>query len=77
MTRHEQQQLHQQAEALYDQYGKPLEQDHWGEYVVIQGWRALRRHLEMMNRRVTGTRIPYVPITVEIPRGATAGEGIE
>ena len=23
------------AETLYDQYGKPLEQKHWGEYVAI------------------------------------------
>jgi len=30
-----QQRLHGQAEALYELYGKPLEQDHWGEYVVI------------------------------------------
>ena len=24
-----------QSEKLYDQYGKPLEQKHWGEYVAI------------------------------------------
>lgn len=27
--------LMEQSERLYDQYGKPLEQDHWGEYVAI------------------------------------------
>jgi hypothetical protein len=27
--------LHQQADALYDQYGKPLEAAHWGEFIVI------------------------------------------
>lgn len=27
--------LMDQSEKLYDQYGKPLEQDHWGEYVAI------------------------------------------
>ena len=25
----------EQSEKLYDQYGKPLEQAHWGEYVAI------------------------------------------
>lgn len=29
------QQLHQQADALYEQYGKPLEQTHSGQFVVI------------------------------------------
>jgi hypothetical protein len=24
-----------QAQALYKRYGKPLESEHWGEYVVI------------------------------------------
>ena len=24
-----------QSDKLYDHYGKPLEQDHWGEYVAI------------------------------------------
>jgi len=28
-------QLHQQADALYERYGKPLEEDHWGEFIVI------------------------------------------
>jgi hypothetical protein len=32
MTAHD---LHQQADALYDRYGAPLERDHWGEYIVI------------------------------------------
>ena len=27
--------LMEQSEKLYDQYGKPLEQEHWGEYVAI------------------------------------------
>lgn len=27
--------LMDQSDKLYDQYGKPLEQDHWGEYVAI------------------------------------------
>ena len=27
--------LMDQSEALYAQYGKPLEQDHWGKYVAI------------------------------------------
>lgn len=35
MNLKEQQQLHQQADSLYEQYGKPLEAAHWGEYVVI------------------------------------------
>ena len=30
-----QKQLHRQAETLHEQYGKPLEESHWGEYVVI------------------------------------------
>ncbi len=25
----------EQAESLYNQYGKPLEQKHWGEFVAI------------------------------------------
>lgn len=25
----------QQADLLYEHYGKPLESDHWGEYVAI------------------------------------------
>jgi hypothetical protein len=29
------QQLVEQAEKLYEQYGSPLEQKHWGEYVAI------------------------------------------
>jgi hypothetical protein len=29
------QELMDQAERLYEQYGKPLEQEHWGEYVAI------------------------------------------
>ena len=29
------QQLMEQAESLYEQYGRPLEEDHWGEYVAI------------------------------------------
>ena len=29
------QQLMEQADKLYEQYGRPLEQDHWGEYVAI------------------------------------------
>ncbi len=32
---HDRTQLHQQADALYDQYGTPLEAEHRGEYVVI------------------------------------------
>jgi hypothetical protein len=35
MAHQDQQQLRHQADALYEQYGKPLEQHHWGEYVVI------------------------------------------
>ena len=27
--------LMEQSEKLYNQYGKPLEQDHWGEYIAI------------------------------------------
>ena len=34
--------LMEQSEKLYNQYGKPLEQDHWGEYVaVFPGGRTL------------------------------------
>ena len=29
------QQLMAQADSLYKQYGKPLEQEHWGEFVAI------------------------------------------
>ncbi len=29
------QQLMEQAESLYEQYGRPLEEEHWGEYVAI------------------------------------------
>lgn len=29
------QQLMEQAERLYEQYGRPLEQEHWGEYIAI------------------------------------------
>ena len=29
------QQLMKQADSLYKQYGRPLEQEHWGEYVAI------------------------------------------
>lgn len=29
------QQLLEQADRLYEQYGKPLEQEHWGEYIAI------------------------------------------
>ena len=28
-------QLLEESERLYEQYGKPLERDHWGEYVAI------------------------------------------
>ena len=35
MSGEDQQTLHQQSETLYEQYGKPLEHEHWGEYVVI------------------------------------------
>jgi hypothetical protein len=28
-------QLHRQADALYEQHGKPLEQSHRGQYIVI------------------------------------------
>ena len=27
--------LLEQSDILYDRYGKPLEQSHWGEYVAI------------------------------------------
>ena len=29
------QKLMEQADGLYKQYGKPLEQEHWGEFVAI------------------------------------------
>jgi hypothetical protein len=29
------QRLMDQGEQLYEQYGKPLEQEHWGEYIAI------------------------------------------
>ncbi len=29
------QQLMKQAERLYEQYGIPLEKEHWGEYIAI------------------------------------------
>ena len=31
----EQDALNQQADALYDQYAKPLEQEHPGEYIAV------------------------------------------
>ena len=31
-TRH---QLLEQADRLYEQFGRPLEQEHWGEYMAI------------------------------------------
>jgi hypothetical protein len=31
----EQAALKEQADKLYEQYGKPLEHEHWGEYVAI------------------------------------------
>ncbi len=30
-----QSELMEQSENLYDKYGKPLEQDHWGDFVAI------------------------------------------
>ena len=35
MQAHHNQQLEQQADSLYEQYGKPLEETHNGEYVAI------------------------------------------
>lgn len=29
------QELVEQADALYERYAKPLENDHWGEYIAI------------------------------------------
>ncbi len=29
------QEQHNQAEALYEQYAKPLEAEYWGEYVAV------------------------------------------
>ncbi|PKB73125.1 MAG: hypothetical protein BZY75_03460 [SAR202 cluster bacterium Io17-Chloro-G7] len=29
------QELMEQADSLYKQYGRPLEQEHWGEFVAI------------------------------------------
>ena len=33
--RTERQELFEESERLYEQYGKPLEAEHWGEYVAI------------------------------------------
>ncbi|MEJ7655119.1 MAG: hypothetical protein WKH64_18180 [Chloroflexia bacterium] len=33
--RRQQQQLTEEADRLYEQYGKPLEEDHFGEFVAI------------------------------------------
>ena len=47
------QQLMEQAESLYEQYGGPLEQKHWGEYVAIfpDGRFALgTSHLEVLDK---------------------------
>lgn len=33
--RRQQEKLLAEADRLYEQYGKPLERDHWGEYVAI------------------------------------------
>lgn len=35
MDERTQRDLHTQADALYEQYGRPLEARHYGEYVVI------------------------------------------
>jgi hypothetical protein len=35
MTTEEQQRLHQQGDSLYERFGKPLEEAHWGEFIVI------------------------------------------
>jgi hypothetical protein len=35
MDERRQRELHRRADALYEQYGKPLEAQHLGEYVVI------------------------------------------
>ena len=47
------QQLMEQAESLYEQYGRPLEEEHWGEYVAISpdGRFALGiSHLEALDK---------------------------
>ena len=49
------QQLMEQADSLYEQYGKPLEEEHWGEYVAIfaDGRFALgTSHLEALEKAV-------------------------
>jgi hypothetical protein len=35
MARVDQAQKKQEAERLYEQFGRPLEAEHWGEYVAI------------------------------------------
>ena len=47
------QQLMEQAESLYEQYGRPLEEKHWGAYVAIfpDGRFALgTSHLEVLDK---------------------------
>ena len=46
-------QLMEQAASLYEQYGRPLEEEHWGEYVAIfpDGRFALgTSHLEALDK---------------------------
>lgn len=35
MTFENQEKLHRQPDSLYERYARPLEAEHWGEYVVI------------------------------------------
>ena len=49
------QQLVEQADNLYEQYGRPLEQEHWGEYAAIfpDGSLVLgRSRLEVLDQAV-------------------------
>ena len=49
------QQLIEQAESLYEQFGRPLEEEHWGEFVAIfpDGRTALGRSaLEALDKAV-------------------------
>ena len=43
----------EQAEQLYEQYGKPLEADHWGKYVAIHqdGRTIVNEYLDVVNQR--------------------------
>ena len=51
------QQLQKQSKKLYEQYGKPLEDDHWGEFVAISpnGQTVIGTDLDEVSKRALDT----------------------